>query len=144
MARMFCYIILNVSQINLLAEEETPMKTHTHYSDAEAFITKDGSTIRELMHPDHHAVRAQSFAEAIVEVGATTELHLHRCTEEIYHITQGTGHMRLGAKWFDVGVGDTIVIEPGTAHCITNIGKDELKILCASSPAYSHEDTDLI
>jgi mannose-6-phosphate isomerase-like protein (cupin superfamily) len=144
MAWKFCYIILNVSQINLPAEEETPMKTHTHYSDAEAFITRDGSTIRELMHPDHHAVRAQSFAEAIVAAGATTELHLHRRTEEIYHITQGTGRMRLGAKWFDVGAGDTIVIKPATPHCITNIGNDELKILCASSPAYSHEDTDLL
>lgn len=120
------------------------MKTHTHYSDAEAFITKDGSTIRELMHPDHHAVRAQSFAEAIVEVGATTELHLHRRTEEIYHITQGTGRMRLGTESLNVSAGDTIVIEPGTPHCITNTGRNELKILCASSPAYSHDDTELL
>jgi mannose-6-phosphate isomerase-like protein (cupin superfamily) len=120
------------------------MKSHTHYIEAEAFITKDGSMIRELMHPDHHAARAQSFAEAIVEAGVTTELHLHRRSEEIYHITQGAGRMRLGAKWFDVVVGDTIVIEPGTPHCITNIGKDELKILCACSPAYSHDDTDLL
>jgi mannose-6-phosphate isomerase-like protein (cupin superfamily) len=120
------------------------MKTHTHYSDAEAFITKDGSTIRELMHPDHHAVRAQSFAEAIVAAGATTELHLHRRTEEIYHITQGVGRMRLGTESLNVSVGDTIVIEPGTPHCITNTGRDELKILCASSPAYSHDDTELL
>ena len=120
------------------------MKSHTRYNDAQAFITKDGSAIRELMHPNRHAVRAQSFAEAIVSVGATTELHLHRCSEEIYHITQGAGHMRLGANWFAVGVGDTIVIKPGTPHCITNVGKDALKIICACSPAYSHEDTDLL
>jgi mannose-6-phosphate isomerase-like protein (cupin superfamily) len=120
------------------------MKSHTHYIEAEAFITKDGSTIRELMHPNHHAARAQSFAEAIVEAGVTTELHLHRRSEEIYHITQGTGSMQLGATMLSVSAGDTIVIEPGTPHCITNIGKDELKILCASSPAYSHDDTDLV
>jgi mannose-6-phosphate isomerase-like protein (cupin superfamily) len=120
------------------------MKNHTHYRDADAFITKDGSTIRELMHPDRHAVCAQSFAEAIVEVGATTELHLHQRSEEIYHITLGRGHMRLGTKYFDVIAGDTIVIAPGTAHCITNTGSEDLKILCASSPAYSHDDTDLL
>ncbi len=120
------------------------MKSHSHYGDAEAFITKDGSTIRELMHPDHHAVRAQSFAEAVVGTGVTTELHLHRRSEEIYHIKQGTGRMRLGGKYFDVSVGDTVVIEPGTPHCITNTGTDELKILCSCSPAYSHEDTDLL
>ena len=120
------------------------MKTHTHYRDAEAFITKDGSTIRELMHPDRHAVCAQSVAEAIVAAGATTELHLHRNSEEIYHITQGMGRMRLGTAMLNVSAGDTIVIEPGTPHCITNSGNDELKILCACSPAYSHDDTDLL
>ena len=120
------------------------MKSHTRYNDAVPFVTKDGSAIRELMHPNRHSVRAQSFAEAIVSVGATTELHLHRRSEEIYHITQGAGHMRLGANWFAVGVGDTIVIKPGTPHCITNVGKDALKIICACSPAYSHEDTDLL
>jgi mannose-6-phosphate isomerase-like protein (cupin superfamily) len=52
--------------------------------------------------------------------------------------------MRLGTKYFDVIAGDTIVIAPGTAHCITNTGSEDLKILCASSPAYSHDDTDLL
>ena len=120
------------------------MKTQTHYDDAEAYVTKDGSVIRELMHPIHHGARAQSFAEAIVASGITTELHLHRLSEEIYHITQGVGNMRLGADTLEVSVGDTIVIRPGTPHCITNVGAVPLKIICASSPAYSHDDTELL
>lgn len=120
------------------------MKTQTHYGDAVAYVTKDGSIIRELMHPDHHGVHAQSFAEAIVEAGITTALHLHRSSEEIYHITQGMGRMRLGADMLDVSAGDTIVIRPNTPHCITNVGAAALKIICACSPAYSHDDTELL
>jgi mannose-6-phosphate isomerase-like protein (cupin superfamily) len=114
------------------------------YADVEPFITKDGSQIRELMHPTRHGNRAQSLAEATVAVGMTTALHHHRSTEEIYHITQGQGRMTLGAAILDVGPGDTICIAPGTPHRIENIGREALKILCACAPAYSHEDTDLL
>jgi mannose-6-phosphate isomerase-like protein (cupin superfamily) len=116
----------------------------THYNDATAYVTKDGSTIRELMHPNLHDVRNQSFAEAIVEAGATTARHFHKASEEIYHITQGVGMMHLGAESFAVSSGDTIVIAPGTHHNITNTGDVALKILCACAPAYAHEDTELV
>jgi mannose-6-phosphate isomerase-like protein (cupin superfamily) len=118
-----------------------PMKTA--YADITPFITKDGSLIRELMHPTKHAVREQSFAEAEVMPGATTQRHLHLTSEEIYHITAGNGLMELGEEKFSVTVGDTIVIPPGTVHRISNIGSAALKIICACSPAYSDADTVL-
>ena len=52
--------------------------------------------------------------------------------------------MRLGDSIFPVRAGDTICIPPGTPHCIENTGSVPLKILCACSPAYSHEDTELL
>ncbi|HTD91224.1 MAG TPA: cupin domain-containing protein [Burkholderiales bacterium] len=116
----------------------------TAYASVTPFITKDGSQIRELMHPAQHGNRAQSFAEAIVIPGTKTVLHRHRVTEEIYHITQGAGRMTLGAQQFEVEVGDTICILPGTAHCIECVGTVALKMLCACSPAYTHEDTALV
>jgi mannose-6-phosphate isomerase-like protein (cupin superfamily) len=118
--------------------------TKTSYAEAQAFVTKDGSVIRELMHPARHAAAAQSFAEAIVAVGETTERHLHQRSEEIYHITSGEGLMMLGEEKFSVGLGDTVVIAPGTPHCIRNTGSGPLKFICASAPAYSHEDTVLL
>lgn len=114
------------------------------YASITPYATKDGSLIRELMHPVHHGNRAQSFAEAIVEPGAKTALHLHRVTEEIYHVTQGAGLMTLGERQFAVATGDTICIMPGTAHCIECVGDVPLKILCACAPAYAHEDTELL
>ncbi len=108
------------------------------------YITKDGSVIRELLHPSSHGVVNQSLAEAIVAPRQTTAMHLHRESEEIYHITQGSGVMTLGERRFSVAVGHSVVIVPGTPHCIENTGTVPLHILCACSPAYSHEDTELL
>ena len=119
------------------------------YDDVNEFVTKDGSIIRELMHPDMKinvdiGIRNQSLAEATVPVDTSTVLHKHSFTEELYHITSGKGLMTLGKETFTVTVGDTICISPGTAHCIKNTGSSDLKIMCCCSPAYSHEDTELL
>lgn len=120
------------------------MATKTEYSRLASFVTRDGSQIRELMHPDQHSVQAQSLAEARVSVGSKTQLHCHHHSEELYHITAGKAVMTLGEQSFPVQIGDTICIAPGTAHCIENIGDDELVILCCCSPAYSDADTELL
>ena len=116
----------------------------TAYSDMTPFVTKDGSVIRELIHPAVHGTGTLSFAEATVAAGETTQLHFHRNAEEIYHITQGAGRMRLGETEFDIRRGDTITIAPGTRHNVTNSGSEALIILCACHPAYSDEDTVLL
>lgn len=116
----------------------------TRYREIKPFITKDGSEIRELMHPDVHGNSHQSFAEATIPVGTETARHKHLATEEIYHVTQGTGLMLLGQKQFPVKEGDTICIRPGTVHNIKNTSDQPLKILCSCSPPYSDDDTELV
>jgi len=108
------------------------------------YITKDGSLVRELMHPDVHGNTRQSLAEALVPPGKETFLHRHRTSEEIYHVTEGQGRMTLGDREFDIKAGDTICILPGTPHRVNNSGAGPLRILCSCSPPYSHEDTDLV
>jgi len=120
------------------------MTTFTQYENITPFVTKDGSLIRELMHPATHGNRNQSFAEASVPPGVTTHLHRHHLSEEIYHITAGSGMMTLGERRFEVTIGDTICIPPGTAHNIRNSGSDDLRILCACAPPYAHADTELL
>lgn len=116
----------------------------TRYSDIPAYVTKDGSEIRELLHPNPHGARNQSLAEATVHAGDRTQLHRHHRTEEIYHVTAGQGKMTLGDRTFEVNVGDSVLIPPGTPHCIEACGAVPLKILCCCSPAYDHEDTELL
>jgi mannose-6-phosphate isomerase-like protein (cupin superfamily) len=117
---------------------------HQPYSTVTAYVTKDGSEIRELMHPCVHGNRAQSLAEATVPAGARMLLHRHAVTEELYHITAGEGVMTLGERRFPVVVGDTVLIAPGTQHCIEAVGNVPLVLLCCCSPAYAHADTQLI
>lgn len=63
------------------------------YTTVIPYITKDGSEIRELMHPSFQGNKLQSLAEATVPVGTKTLLHKHAVTEELYHITRGSGLM---------------------------------------------------
>ena len=114
------------------------------YASVTPYITKDGSETRELMHPKVQGNQNQSLAEATVPVGAKTLRHKHLVTEEIYHITRGHGLMHLGDQSFEVFVGDTICIKPGTEHCIENISAEALVLLCCCSPAYAHDDTVLV
>ncbi len=118
--------------------------TKSRYAEIPAYITKDGSQIRELMHPAVHGNRLQSLAEATVAPGTRTQLHRHAVTEELYHVTAGSGLMTLGDRCFKVGAGDTVAIAPGTPHRIEATGTEPLRILCCCSPPYSHEDTELL
>lgn len=120
------------------------MAFRTRYRDIEACITKDGSQIRELMHPDVHASRNQSFAEACVPPGTSTRLHRHHRSEEIYHVSAGRGLMTLGDRRMPIGAGDTLCIPPGTPHKVENTGTEMLVILCACAPPYAHEDTEVL
>ncbi len=126
------------------AVADTSRVRRVRRSEVEPFVTRDGSLIRELMHPDRHGCVGQSLAEATVEAGARTVLHRHRKSEEFYHILSGQGRMRLGDAVFTVIEGDTIAIPPGSAHNIEAVGEGELVFLCCCVPPYSHEDTELL
>lgn len=116
----------------------------TSRKDIPAYTTKDGSEIRELMHPLHHSCHKQSLAEATVKPGCQTRLHRHQETEELYFMLSGKGTMTLGDEVFTVKSGDTVCIAPGTAHRIENTGQQDLVILCCCAPPYSHADTELL
>lgn len=120
------------------------MSGRSALAEVAPYVTKDGSEIRELLHPQHHAVRHQSLAEATLPPGTVTLLHRHRVSEEIYHVTHGCGVMTLGEQSFPIRGGDSIAIPPGTPHRVENTGQEALRILCCCAPAYSHADTELL
>ena len=106
-----------------------------------AFMTKDGSEIRELLAHRNSAIRNQSLAEARLQPGASTQEHYHPKTEEIYYITHGTGRIRIEGEVREVKAGDAIAILPGQRHKLWNTGTDTLRLLCCCAPAYEHADT---
>ncbi len=106
-----------------------------------AFITKDGSEIRELLAYRNSCVRNQSLAEARLPAGGSTIGHRHLLAEEIYYILEGQGSMRIAEEVQPVGPGDAIAIPCGQYHQITNTGSTVLKFLCCCAPAYEDPDT---
>lgn len=109
-----------------------------------AFTTKDGSEIRELLAHRNSVIQHQSLAEARLPVGASSALHYHPRTEEIYFILSGRGLMRQSDEVCEVVPGDAIAIRPGSPHQITNTGNETLRFLCCCAPAYEHDDTVLL
>ncbi len=110
-------------------------------ASAKPFVTKDRSTIREILAPRNSKLERMSLAEARLPEGGATEEHYHATSEEIYYILEGSGKMRVGGKTFPVRAGDGIALRPGVRHKIWNLGKGEMVFLCICSPMYEHEDT---
>jgi mannose-6-phosphate isomerase-like protein (cupin superfamily) len=105
-------------------------------SGVEFFVTKDGSTIREL-----HRTGVQSLAEATLEPDEATQRHYHRVAEEIYFVLKGSGRLEVDGESRMIRPGDAILIPAGSWHTLENNGTSELRILCACAPPYAHEDT---
>lgn len=100
------------------------------------FVTKDGSTIRELHHTD-----VQSLAEATLEPDEATQRHYHARTEEIYFVLKGSGRMEVDGEAKMVRPGDAVLIPAGAWHQLENNGNSELRILCCCAPPYADSDT---
>jgi len=112
-------------------------------NEVPSFIPKDGSEIRELLASRNSRICNKSLAEARLAVGASTQEHYHRRTEEIYYITQGTGRIRLAGEEREVKPGDAIAILPGQPHKLWNTGCEPLRLLCCCAPQYENDDTIL-
>ena len=103
------------------------------------FVTKDGSEIRSILDRSNAPVEKQSLAEAMVQVGASTQRHYHKLSEEFYFILEGAGHMDINGEVRAVAPGDAILIPSGAWHTIT--AEHRLRFLCCCAPPYSHDDT---
>jgi oxalate decarboxylase/phosphoglucose isomerase-like protein (cupin superfamily) len=108
-----------------------------------AFITRDGSEIRETLAPRNSSLRNQSLAEARVSRGKATRQHYNSESEEIYSILQGKAQTRVEGEVRATTGGDGIAIMTGQIHRIWNTGAKELVFLCRCSPSCADEYTVL-
>ena len=115
----------------------------TRYDDIEPFTTKDGSEIREWAGRVAAPAVNQSLAEASLPPGGATTEHYHPQSEELYLVTSGVGLLRIEGSERELRAGDCAVIPPGSRHKLFNTGEEVLRVVCACSPPYSHEDTVL-
>lgn len=108
------------------------------------FVTKEGSTIRELLSHRNSAIRRQSLAEARVLPGIRTQPHRHPLNEEISCILAGEARIFLEDELSAVGLGDAFAIPSGHVHSIEKIGSAELIFPGCCVPASEHEDPILL
>ncbi|HEY4428250.1 MAG TPA: cupin domain-containing protein [Solirubrobacteraceae bacterium] len=113
------------------------------YAELAPFVTLDGSEIREWAGRVAAPAQNQSLAEATIPVGGATTEHYHRLSEELYLVSAGSGRLVVDGEERMIGEGDCALIPPGARHKLFNVGPAPLRVVCACSPAYSDEDTQL-
>lgn len=125
------------------------MNRVSKYNEIVGYKTKDGSQIRELIHPLRNGNTNQSIAEARVSKGRQTLAHHHRNSEELYMTLEGVGRLYIHKGEdeppleIELQRGTNVVIRPYETHWLKNTGETDLVILCCCSPPYSHDDTFL-
>lgn len=62
--------------------------------------------------------------------------HYHRVSDEMYYIHSGSGRMRLGDEYRDVGPGDIVSILRNTIHGLVNTGGESMVIFIITSPPF--------
>lgn len=114
-----------------------------HLKDCREFMAGDGSTLRELLHPEKTELQINySLAHAKVSVGQMTVPHkLKSC--EVYYIISGKGMMHIDKQTFEVGPESTVYIPPNSTQYIENTGHSDLIFLCIVDPPWRIEDEEV-
>ena len=79
--------------------------------------------------------------ECLVEAGGfVAAAHLHPKQSERFEVVEGRLGMKAGRKKIELGAGESIVVEPGTAHKFWNASEtDVVRFRCEVRPALQFE-----
>lgn len=106
--------------------------------DCPEYWFEEGCWIAELSN--HRDDPHLSIARARVAPGDTTRWHALDGITERYVILSGHGHVELGREGPEsVSAGDVVIIEPGQAQRIANIGDEDLVFLALCTPRFTPE-----
>jgi mannose-6-phosphate isomerase-like protein (cupin superfamily) len=79
------------------------------------------------------------FETTVQPGGFVASAHLHPFQTERFEVLEGTLGIRRGKEKVELGAGETIVVEPGTAHKFWNAGDGEVRFICVVTPALQFE-----
>ena len=106
---------------------------------AKQYTTKDGSCIRELLHPSFMPGLGLSLAEAVVNAGESTKRHFHMTFDEIYYCLEGAGVLYINDISHPFFPGAYHLLPKGSSHYLA--ATTRLRLLCVCCPGYAHEET---
>ena len=115
-----------------MSDANTSTGKAIHFTDVEAEVFGDeapGVTIRWVI--DEENDRAPHFALRVIEIapGGHTPDHVHAFEHENF-VIEGTGKVRLGEEWHDIGFGSVVFVPAGLRHTYQNTGSGPFKFLC--------------
>lgn len=71
--------------------------------------------------------------------GVVAAAHVHPFQSERFQVVEGTLGLKVGRQTLEVGPGEAIVVEAGTAHRFWNAGPEEARFVCEVRPALEFE-----
>jgi mannose-6-phosphate isomerase-like protein (cupin superfamily) len=78
--------------------------------------------------------------ETIVQPGGfVAAAHVHPFQTERFEVLAGTLGMRRGKERVELRAGESVTVEPGTAHKFWNAGETEVRFVCEIRPAQQFE-----
>lgn len=85
-----------------------------------------------------------SLAHVTMNPSATSLLHMHRDTDEVYVITRGRGLLTLGNKKIEVQPGSTLHVRKEQHHLLRNTGMTSLEHLVLAFPPFDPDDVHAV
>ena len=99
-----------------------------------------GALSKPLVMPDTAGSRHIDYRISMYQPKAYVEKHSHRVQEQVYHVIEGEGLMRIAGKDHVVRRHDFIYLPPGVEHAIENTGLVDLVFLVVTSPVSDDEN----
>lgn len=93
-----------------------------------------GALSKPLVHPRTTGSRHIDHRISCYQPMAHVALHAHKVQEQVYHVLEGEGLMRIGETDRVVRRHDVIFLPPGVKHAISNTGLTDLVFLVVTSP----------
>lgn len=122
-----------------VSHAEQPMKPVINVADAPTVEVSSGEYFQARMQRLAAPLGAQRIGANITTVPprkAAFPFHHHHANEEHFFVLAGTGVLRHGDDWHEVGPNDYIYCQPGTAehaHQLVNTGDSDLVYLAIST-----------
>lgn len=101
----------------------------------------DGATIYELISENDRKKLDIALAVGILSAGRKAIPHYHKVSDEVYYIISGEGKARVNDIEYRIKKGSVIYVPKNMVHALENTNiKEEMHVLCVSSPSYTGGD----
>lgn len=84
-----------------------------------------------------------SIKQEKMPAGTSEKLHYHKVAEQFFYILKGEAVLYIRGEKFLVGQGESISVEPGSKHFISNESTEEIEFLVISSPCTDHDRIEI-